>query len=79
VQGSVNTLLGKDGNDIFYGYLDGDTLDGGSGVDSVDYGNISASVNITLGGSNADRLIEIENVYGSTKKIPLWVAMMSIF
>lgn len=68
VQGSVNTLLGKDGNDIFYGYLDGDTLDGGSGVDSVDYGNISASVNITLGGSNADRLIEIENVYGSTNK-----------
>lgn len=66
VQGSVNTLLGKDGNDLFYGYLDGDTLDGGSGIDTVDYGNVSSNINVTLGGANnSDKLISIENVYGA--------------
>jgi len=68
VQGSVNTLLGKDGNDLFYGYLDGDTLDGSSSVDTVDYGNISSKVNITLGGTNSDKLIDIENIYTSSNK-----------
>lgn len=67
-QGSVNTLLGKDGNDLFYGYLDGDTLDGGSGIDTVDYGNISSKVNITLGGTNNDKLVDIENIYASSNK-----------
>lgn len=66
VQGTVNTLLGRDGNDLFYGYLDGDTIDGGSGSDTVDYGNITSKVNITLGGSNSDKLVEIENIFASS-------------
>ncbi len=66
VQGIANTLLGRDGNDIFYGYLDGDTIDGGSGSDTVDYANITSKVNVTLGGSNSDRLIDIENIFSSS-------------
>ena len=67
IQGTVNTLLGKDGNDLFYGSFDGDTLDGGNGIDTVDYANASGIINVTLGGSNnSDKLISIENVYGAT-------------
>ena len=66
--GIVNTLLGKDGNDIFYGYGDGDTLNGGAGLDTVDYINVSQKLIVTLDGSNADTLIEIENIYGSSNK-----------
>lgn len=64
----VNTLLGKDGNDIFYGYGDGDTLHGGAGSDTADYQNVSSKLIITLDGSNSDTLLEIENVYGSSNK-----------
>jgi Ca2+-binding RTX toxin-like protein len=64
----VNTLLGKDGNDIFYGYGDGDTLHGGAGSDTADYQNVSSQLIITLDGSNSDTLLEIENVYGSSNK-----------
>ncbi|AOO66352.1 beta strand repeat-containing protein [Sulfurospirillum halorespirans] len=69
-QGVVNTLLGKGGNDLFYGYFDGDTFDGGSGIDTIDYVNISAKINVTLDGSSnsSDKLIDIENIYASSNK-----------
>jgi Ca2+-binding RTX toxin-like protein len=68
VQGTVNTLLGRDGDDLLYGFLDGDTLDGGSGSDSVDYGNLTSKINVTLGGTNSDKLIDIENIYASSNQ-----------
>jgi len=68
--GIVNTLLGKGGNDLFYGYFDGDTFDGGSGIDTIDYANISDKINVTLDGSSNsnDKLIDIENIYASSNK-----------
>lgn len=62
----INTLLGKNGDDYFYAIGDGDTIDGGSGSDSVDYGTLTNKVNITLGGINSDdTLISIENIYAT--------------
>lgn len=68
--GVVNTLLGKGGNDLFYGYFDGDTFDGGSGIDTIDYIHISDKINVTLDGSSnsSDKLIDIENIYASSNK-----------
>ncbi|WP_333805440.1 hypothetical protein [Sulfurospirillum sp.] len=65
VKGIVNTLLGEGGNDVFYGYFDGDSIDGGSGIDAIDYGNIDSGINVTLGGSSIDKLTSIENLYGT--------------
>ena len=64
-KGAVNTFFGQAGNDTFYGYGDNDYFDGGTGNDAVDYGNISGPVSVTLGGSSADRLVSIENIYGT--------------
>lgn len=62
----INTLLGKNGDDYFYAIGDGDTIDGGNGSDSVDYGTLTNKVNITLGGTNSDdTLISIENIYAT--------------
>jgi len=65
---SVNTLIGGLGNDIFYGYGDGDLLDGGSGSDTADYMYAEGRIVVTLDGSNSDTLMNIENVYGASDK-----------
>ncbi|WP_041962596.1 hypothetical protein [Sulfurospirillum cavolei] len=65
---SVNTLMGGLGNDIFYGYGDGDLLDGGSGSDTADYMYAEGRIVVTLDGSNSDTLMNIENVYGASDK-----------
>lgn len=65
---SVNTLMGGLGNDIFYGYGDGDLLDGGSGSDTADYMYAQGRIVVTLDGSNSDTLMNIENVYGASDK-----------
>ncbi len=65
---SVNTLIGGLGNDIFYGYGDGDLLDGGSGSDTADYMYAGGRIVVTLDGSNSDTLMNIENVYGASDK-----------
>ena len=53
------------GNDVFYGYFDGDSFDGGSGIDAINYGYIDNGINVTLGGTSTDRLTSIENLYGT--------------
>lgn len=70
--GSQSTLLGGDGNDVLVSRAGSDELNGGNGVDWVYYwvswGGVA--VNLETGnGSGADatgdRLVSIENIYGS--------------
>lgn len=68
--GTANTLLGLNGNDIFFSHNNNtggtDTYDGGNGTDTIDYSLYSGNLHVTLGGStNIDTLINIENITGT--------------
>lgn len=65
-----DSLSGGDGDDQLYGGLGDDTLDGGKGNDSAFFGRKSGPIvaNLMTGqatGEGADRLIGIENIFGS--------------
>jgi Ca2+-binding RTX toxin-like protein len=65
-------ISGGDNDDEIWGEAGADTLDGGAGVDNVRYLNATAGVTVDLAAGTArdasglvDRLISIEQVYGS--------------
>ncbi len=78
--GISNTIYGGAGNDVMRGNLDGDMLDGGSGINTADYGNstqnlvfdlTAASKNIYVSGStptatNSDSVSSVQNVIGGS-------------
>jgi len=68
-----DTLLGGDGEDYILGGAGSDTIDGGAGADWAAYEDAASGVKVdltltasqnTLGGGS-DKLISIENIYGS--------------
>lgn len=68
----ANNLYGGDGKDRFYSGQDGDLIDGGSDADSVFYASSDSGVLVDLqsgdgrfGSAEGDRLVAIENLYGS--------------
>jgi Ca2+-binding RTX toxin-like protein len=68
-----DTLSGADGADTLEGYYGDDVLSGGAGNDTASYQSATAAVKISLLSSlqttqaaGNDRLISIENVYGSS-------------
>ncbi len=66
-----NLLMGNGGDDTLIGKGGNDTLDGGDGEDEVNYesaiGGIDASLeNEIVSGEGLDRLIDIENISGSS-------------
>lgn len=70
--GRVDRLFGQDGNDRLIGGRGADTLDGGEGTDTADYRASHTGVQVYLnketgvgGDANRDRLISVENLYGS--------------
>jgi Ca2+-binding RTX toxin-like protein len=73
--GGVNSdrLYGGDGDDLLDGGLKNDTLDGGDGIDTASYQSVSHGVHVRLyttaiqhtQGAGYDRLLNIENLYGS--------------
>ena len=75
----TNTISGMDGDDIFQQGSDAnnistDTIDGGNGIDTVDYSNRTAALTLVLdgatasgdlGGGEGDKIKpNVENVYG---------------
>ncbi|MGO1081201.1 hypothetical protein ACTOWL_37100, partial [Inquilinus sp. CA228] len=70
----VNVLRGQAGDDILRGGNGGDTLDGGAGIDLATYFGSATAVRVDLGNTSlesggeagGDRLIDIENINGST-------------
>lgn len=68
----ANSLFGGDGDDRFYSGKDADLMDGGSDVDTVFYARSNSGVLVDLqsgaghsGFAEGDRLVAIENLYGS--------------
>jgi Ca2+-binding RTX toxin-like protein len=69
---SVN---GGDGDDRFIDNVAGDVLDGGAGIDTIDYRNAAAGVTVALAlvegqagsGPNGDQLRNFENIDGSSR------------
>jgi serralysin len=84
----INSLYGREGNDVLkggggddflYGGAGGDTLDGEGGVDGVSYYDSPVGVAISLiddmahgGFAEGDNLDNIETVYGSEHDDDLW-------
>jgi len=73
----VDTLLGEEDDDLLLGHVDGgDSFDGGSEVDTLDYSGTNAGIDLTLNGAGIsvstrtnganDEVLRIENVTGST-------------
>jgi Ca2+-binding RTX toxin-like protein len=68
-----DTLQGGEGDDYLMGGAGSDTLDGGNGVDWAAYEDATAGVTVSLaittaqntGGGGTDKLVSIENLYGS--------------
>jgi Ca2+-binding RTX toxin-like protein len=67
-----DTIHAGGGHDTLKGFGGADTLDGGPGIDTVFYGdsNVGVGINLLLGvgffgSAEDDRLMRIENVYGS--------------
>lgn len=68
-----DTLLGGEGEDYILGGAGSDTLDGGAGADWAAYEDATSGVKVDLNltgsqntlGGGGDKLISIENVYGS--------------
>ena len=66
-------LNGGDGNDRFINNIAGDQIDGGAGLDTIDYRNAASGVTVTLGltsgalgsGPGGDQIVRIENLDGS--------------
>ena len=72
-----DVLSGGDGDDLIRGGGGNDTLSGGSGIDTVDYGGASHRVIVSLEagsgvGEGTDRLVDVENVFGSGYADTLW-------
>lgn len=72
IQGS-GFLLGGDGNDTLIGALGPDVLSGGTGTDTVSYAGSTMGVKVNLamgsgsgGDAAGDRLLDVENVIGSS-------------
>ena len=67
--GDNDTLSGGDGNDVFInqpGYRS-DAIDGGAGIDTLDYSGYGGSVTASLvNGDGDDVLVSIERLVGST-------------
>ncbi|WP_286829546.1 M10 family metallopeptidase C-terminal domain-containing protein, partial [Kordiimonas sp. UBA4487] len=69
-----DTVAGQDGDDTIVGGLGHDRIDGGSGIDTASYEGSHKGVSIDLsssgrqssGDATGDRLINIENVIGSS-------------
>ncbi|HEY8564667.1 MAG TPA: calcium-binding protein [Beijerinckiaceae bacterium] len=68
----ARSLFGEEGNDLFVAGAGSDHIDGGSGVDTADYGASSVGVNVSLasgagsgGLATGDVLVSVENVIGS--------------
>lgn len=71
----ANKLSGGKGDDFLEGYGGADTLDGGEGSDTASYENSDAGVTVSLatntgigGHAQGDKLISIENLFGSDFK-----------
>jgi Ca2+-binding RTX toxin-like protein len=71
--GGNDTIFGRGGNDYIKGGGGADTINGESGIDTASYFDSDASVIVSLvtgrgfgGYANDDRLINIENLTGST-------------
>jgi Ca2+-binding RTX toxin-like protein len=70
--GFGGALSGGLGNDIFYSDAAVTQIDGGSGIDTVDYSSSSAAISVTLGGTGVggdaqgDSYTNIERVIGSS-------------
>ena len=70
----VDVLDGGEGDDYFFANGEGDRFDGGSGSDSIGYGQATGAVTVTLAlvageagsGPGGDQLRNIENVFGTT-------------
>ena len=70
---SIENITGSNFNDNFEGNAANNVFNGGTGIDTVTYGNATGSVVISLslpgsqfnGGSGSDTLISIENLIGS--------------
>ena len=69
---AADTITGLNGDDSLKGFGGADRLDGGNGIDTVFYGDSTAGIGINLdtgrgvgGSAEGDRLISIENVFGS--------------
>lgn len=68
---SGDVVYGTSESDVIYASLGGDYINGLSGVDVIDYSNVSSSASIDLSsgaashGANNDTLVNIENVNGS--------------
>ncbi|WP_419252075.1 calcium-binding protein [Caulobacter sp. ErkDOM-YI] len=68
-----DTLLGGDGEDYILGGAGSDTIDGGAGADWAAYEDATSGVKVDLNltasqntlGGGSDKLVSIENVYGS--------------
>src|SRR5262245_18778367 len=65
-------IYGKGGNDRLKGYGGADYIDGGTGIDTVFYSDSAAGVVVNLatgrgygGSAEGDRLVSVENVFGS--------------
>ena len=73
-----NSIFGGDGNDTLIGApgnytIGGDTLDGGAGINTVDYSGDAMGVSVDLaagtasdGSGGADSLVNIQNIIGSS-------------
>ena len=73
----VDTLFGEEDNDLLLGHVDGgDSFDGGSEIDTLDYSSTNAGITLTLNNAGtstatrtngaSDEVIRIENVTGSS-------------
>jgi len=67
-----STLLGEGGDDVFIAGAGADTLNGGLGVDTVDYSRSIAAITVNLtngtasgGDAQGDSLLGLENLIGS--------------
>jgi serralysin len=69
---AADYIYGKGGNDRLKGYGGADYLDGGTGIDTTYYSDSTAGIVVNLatgrgygGSAEGDRLVSIENVFGS--------------
>jgi Ca2+-binding RTX toxin-like protein len=70
--GAADTINGLGGNDTLKGFGGADRLDGGTGIDTAFYSDSAVGVAVNLatgsgvgGSAEGDRLLSIENVFGS--------------
>src|SRR5688572_4713301 len=71
--GGDDTVYGLGGNDTIFGGVGADTIDGGLGNDTARYSDSTEGVIVNLatgrgfgGTAEGDRLVNVENLFGST-------------